>query len=266
MKISAVQLDVTLANRDTNFLKVRAKVKEAMVAEPDVIVLPELWDLGFFPKNALELGDEGGQQAQELLSALAKEYQVNLVGGSIVRREKDKIFNTQYVYNRQGDLVAEYDKVHLFSPSGEHMAFEAGNHLAVYELDGIKMGSIICYDLRFGEWVRMTALSGAQVLFVPAAWPHPRLNHWRLLNQVRAIENQLFVVSVNHAGEAYALNFCGHSQMIDPWGEVIVEAGEEEEIISGEIDFSVINDIRERINVFRDRRVELYEIKEKLEG
>ena len=257
MRVSAVQMTVLLGERDANFLKVRAKVKEAMMAKPDVIVLPELWDLGFFPKNALELGDEDGQQAQELLSALAKEYQVNLVGGSIVRREGERIFNTQYVFNRQGDLVAEYDKVHLFSPAKEHLAFVAGERPAVYELDGVKAGSIICYDVRFAEWVRMTALEGAQVLFVPAAWPHLRLSHWRLLNQVRAIENQFFVVAVNQADQIY----CGHSQMIDPWGEVITEAGCDEEIISGVLDFSVIREIREKINVFRDRRPELYQVR-----
>lgn len=260
MKVAALQLDVALGDRSANFVKVDRKIAEAMEGKPDVIVLPELWDLGFFPKNALELGDIEGEQAQEFLQEQAEKHQVNIVGGSIVCRKGDQIFNTQYVYNRSGEKVSEYNKVHLFSPSGEHLAFEAGDKLAVYELDGIKVGSIICYDLRFGEWVRMNALAGAQVLFAPAAWPHPRLNHWRLLGQVRAIENQFFVVSVNHAGQAYALDFCGHSQMVDPWGEVISEAGDGEEILFGELDFSIIQDIRERINVFRDRRPELYKL------
>lgn len=261
MKISLLQMDVFLGERQKNQEKVLEMASKAMVEKPDVLVLPELWDVGFFPKNVVELGDEGGLEAQKFLSELAAKYQVNIVGGSIVRREGDKIFNSQYVYDRQGNLVATYDKVHLFSPSGEDQAFQKGNRLAVYELDGIKMGSIICYDLRFTEWVRMVALEGAQVLFAPAAWPHPRLNHWRLLGQVRAIENQFFVVAVNHAGQAYQLDFCGHSQMVDPWGEVIAEAGEVEEVVTGEVDFSVIQDIRERINVFRDRRPELYEVK-----
>ena len=260
MKVSGLQMDVVLGDRKKNQEKVRKMVSEAMDKRPDVLVLPELWDLGFFPKNALELGDVGGELAQKFLSELAREHQVNIVGGSIVRREGDQIFNSQYVYDRQGSLVATYDKVHLFSPSGEHEIFQKGDRSADFELDGVKMGSIICYDLRFTEWVRMVALEGAQVLFAPAAWPHPRLNHWRLLGQVRAIENQFFVVAVNHSGEAYQLDFCGHSQMVDPWGEVIVEAGDGEEILTGELDFSVIQDIRERINVFRDRRPELYEV------
>lgn len=261
MKISLLQMDVVLADREANFKKIAAKIEEAMQTEPDVIVLPELWDVGFFPKNVMELGDIDGVLAKGFLESLARKYHVNIVGGSIARKTEDKIFNTQYVFSREGELVCTYDKVHLFSPSGEHEIFTPGENLAVYELDGVKMGSIICYDTRFSEWVRMTALKGIEMLFIPAAWPHPRLNHWRLLCQVRAIENQMFVASVNHAGEANGLEFCGHSQLINPWGEVIAEAGEDEEIVTGEFDLSIIQDIRERINVFRDRRPELYNLK-----
>lgn len=260
MKVSVLQLDVVLGDRQANFEKAEKKITEAMAEKVDVIVLPELWDVGFFPSNVLELGDPQGAMAQEFLSSQAKKYQVNIVGGSIVKEIDGKIFNTLYVFDRQGQMIAEYDKVHSFSPSGEHEVFQPGDHISLFELDGVKMGAVICYDIRFGELVRMVALAGAQVLFAPAAWPHPRLNHWRLLGQVRAIENQFFVVAVNHSGTANALNFCGHSQIVDPWGEVIAEAGEEEEILTGDVDFSVIQDIRERINVFRDRRPDFYKI------
>ena len=92
----------------------------------------------------------------------------------------------------------------------------------------------------------MAALAGAQILFVPAAWPHPRLAHWQILNRARAIENQFFVVAVNSCGTCGDYRFCGHSMIIDPWGEVLV-----------------IKDIRSRINVFRDRRPELYHLEGK---
>jgi len=263
MKISSLQMDVALGERKQNMEKVRSLTEKAMQEQPDVLVLPELWDVGFFPKNVVELSDKDGEIAKKFLSSLAKEHKINIVGGSIVRGDKDAIHNTQYIFDRQGNLIAEYDKVHSFSPSNEHVIFKAGSKSVTYELDGIKMGSIICYDLRFLEWVRVVALAGAQVLFVPAAWPHPRLNHWRLLNQVRAIENQFFVVAVNHVGKANDLEFCGHSLMVNPWGEVIAEAGDKEEILTAELDFAVIKDIRERINVFRDRRPELYDLNKK---
>ena len=107
------------------------------------------------------------------------------------------------------------------------------------------------------------ALAGAKILFVPAAWPHPRLAHWQILNRARAIENQLFVVAVNSCGTCGDYHFCGHSMIIDPWGEVLAEGGDGEVVVTGEIDLSVIDDIRSRINVFRDRRPELYRLEGK---
>ena len=109
----------------------------------------------------------------------------------------------------------------------------------------------------------MAALAGAKILFVPAAWPHPRLAHWQILNRARAIENQLFVVAVNSCGTCGDYHFCGHSMIIDPWGEVLAEGGDGEVVVTGEIDLSVIDDIRSRINVFRDRRPELYQLEGK---
>ena len=105
--------------------------------------------------------------------------------------------------------------------------------------------------------------AGAQILFVRPPRPHPRLAHWQILNRARAIENQFFVVAVNSCGTCGDYRFCGHSMIIDPWGEVLAQGGDGEEIVTGEIDLSVIKDIRSRINVFRDRRPELYHLEGK---
>lgn len=266
MKICAVQMDTLMADRAANQRKAETLIALAAGHGPDVLVLPELWDLGFYPANALELGDEDGKEAQAFLSALAAKHRVNIIGGSIVRLHQGKIWNTSYVFSRQGTLISTYDKTHLFSPSKEHENFEAGETLARYELDGVPVGQVICYDLRFGELVRTLALGGIKVLFAPAAWPIPRLNHWRLLAQARAVENQMFVVAVNTVGTVNNLTFCGHSIMVDPWGEIISEAGGGEQLLLGELDLSVIADIRERINVFRDRRPELYDVQNKSEA
>ena len=122
------------------------------------------------------------------------------------------------------------------------------------------MASIICYDVRFSEWVRMAALAGAKVLFVPAAWPEERLEHWRLLNRARAIENQFFVAAVNSCGTCGRLTFGGHSLLADPQGNVLIEGGSDDAVLTETIDLSVVDDIRSRINVFRDRRPELYHL------
>ncbi|NPV44398.1 MAG: carbon-nitrogen family hydrolase [Firmicutes bacterium] len=260
MKISLLQMDVILGHPSENRQKVEKMFRQTIEDDPDVIVLPETWNTGFFPENVKELADLQGEPSCSLLSELAMEYKVNIIGGSIADNEKGKVYNTNYVFDRNGRMISKYRKIHLFSPSGEHNFFEPGNEISIYEIDGVKAATIICYDLRFAELVRTLALEGIQILFVPAEWPHPRLEHWKTLLKARAVENQMFVVGVNGVGKAKELKFCGNSMIIDPWGEVIACAGEEEGVITGELDLSIIHDIRERINVFRDRRPGIYKI------
>lgn len=258
MRISSIQMDVELGNPKANREKAARLVEEAMVNNPDVIVLPETWNIGFFPENHDELADSEGECTIDLLGRLAEKFGVNIIGGSVVNKMRGRIYNTSYSFDRQGKVIATYNKIHLFSPSHEDKHFEHGKELCTLELDGVKVGVIICYDLRFPELARSLALQGIQILFVPAEWPHPRSHHWRTLAMARAIENQMFVVAVNGVGKAGETQYCGNSLIVDPWGEIIADAGEEEIIITGDIDLSIIKDIRERINVFRDRRPEEY--------
>lgn len=263
MKISLIQFPIVPGDRLANFDQVRRRVQQAARAGSDMAALPELWDLSFYPPDVYDLADEEGRQAQAFLQDLAASCHIQLIGGSIVRRHDGCLYNTTYIVDEEGNRVSSYDKCHLFMPGGEEKVFAPGDHLNTFFLGDIPMASITCYDLRFGEWVRMAALAGAQILFVPAAWPHPRLAHWQILNRARAIENQFFVVAVNSCGTCGDYRFCGHSMIIDPWGEVLAQGGDGEEIVTGEIDLSVIKDIRSRINVFRDRRPELYHLEGK---
>ena len=258
MRISLVQFSIVPGDREANFEQVRRHVQAAAADGADIAVLSELWDVSFYPPDVFEKADEEGAQARAFLQDLAKACNVHIVGGSIARRHEGKLYNTTYIIRRDGTLVSSYDKCHLFTPGKEDKAFTAGKELNVFSLDGVTMASIICYDVRFGEWVRMAALAGAKVLFVPAAWPEVRLEHWRLLNRARAIENQLFVAAVNSCGVCGSLQFGGHSLLADPQGKVLIEGGGVDAVLTETIDLSVVDDIRSRINVFRDRRPELY--------
>lgn len=260
MRVASIQMEIAFGEVERNYDKARRLIAQAAEEGADIVALPELWNTSFYPDNVFELADEDGRRTKEFLSALAKEYGINIFGGSVANRRGQVLYNTTYVVSRQGDIVATYDKVHLFSPGHEDQIFQPGNKPNVFELDGVRMASIICYDLRFCEWVRMAALAGAQMLFVPASWPYPRLTHWQVLNQARAIENQFFVVSINGAGMAGKLQLCGGSRIINPWGEILDEAGDTEKILAAEVDFSMVQDIRSHINVFRDRRPELYHL------
>ena len=260
MKSALLQMNIDLGDADTNRFTAERLIRQAAEQGVDTLVLPETWNLGFFPRERLaELAETPAGESKKLLAELAKEYGVNIVGGSLVTRRGNRIYNRALVIGRDGKEIASYDKIHLFSPSGEQDYFTAGSQACTFELDGIPAGLITCYDLRFAELVRSLALRGIKILFVPAAWPHPRLSHWQILNRARAIENQMYVVCVNGCGVADDLNFCGHSMVIDPLGEILAEAEEAEEVLTAEVDFAQVDVIREGIPVFRDRRPKIYE-------
>ena len=259
MKVSVLQMPVAIGGREENMATLRRMLDAAMKDVPDVVVLPELWDIGFFPRPLEDYVDEGGAQAKELLSTLAKKHNVHIVGGSVAVKDGDYIANRCYVFDRDGTLVADYDKTHLFSPAKEDKFFRKGDHRAVFSLDGVKCGVAVCYDLRFPELFRRYALEDAALIFLPSAWPTARIEHWATLSQARAVENQVFFVAVNGSGTfANKMPLGGRSAIIDPWGVRLAEADEGETILTADLDFSVRDEIKRTIDVFHDRREELY--------
>ena len=257
MRVSCVQLDMKLGDVKANFAHAEAMIREAVNRDhPDTVVLPETWNTGFFPQELAPCADDDGKATKALCSALAKELHINIVAGSVANRRADGYYNTAYVFDRSGNLVAEYDKTHLFTPSGEHNFFRMGSRTCRFTLEGIPCGLIICYDIRFPELIRSLTVQGVDLLFVVSQWPAKRAMHLDTLARARAIENQTFLALCNSAAADTAC--AGHSAIIDPWGEYLAKAGETEEIISANLDFSVIQGIRESINVFRDRRPDLY--------
>jgi omega-amidase len=257
-----LQMDVAFGQPERNRAKVREMVDRLAGGEnkPDVIVLPELWDTAYDLERLDEIADENGEQAKALLSEAARQLNCFVVGGSIAEKIGDQVYNTTYVFDRSGKQIGRYSKVHLFRLMDEDKFLAAGEHAGLYSMDGQPTGSVICYDIRFPEWVRIYALNGAKALFVSAQWPHPRLNHWRQLLIARAIENQMYVVACNRVGDGGKSRFCGHSMVINPWGDIVAEAMQQEEIVMGEIDFALVDEVRGRIPVFADRRPSLYKM------
>ena len=252
-------MDMRLGDPDYNYDHAAELIRQAAAEKPDVIVLPETWNLGFFPKeNLREHCDQDGERSRQVIGALAKELGINIIAGSIANLKSGKIYNTAYVFDRCGNTLASYDKTHLFSPSGEDKYFSKGDHIVTFNLDGVHCGIVICYDIRFAELIRSIALMNIDVLFVVAQWPETRIAHWQVLNKARAIENQIFVCCVNSCAKAGEVKFGGHSAIISPWGEVLLEATGDEQILCGKLDLSILAGIRSSINVYRDRRPELY--------
>lgn len=259
MKISCVQMDMRLGDVEYNFAHAQDLVRLAVDRDgPDVVVLPETWNTGFFPKDLDPCADDDGKAVKALCSALAKELNINIVAGSVANRRADGFYNSAYVFDRSGAVIAEYDKTHLFTPSGEHNFFRMGSRTCRFTLEGIPCGLIICYDIRFPELIRTMTLEGVDLLFVVAQWPAKRAMHLETLSRARAIENQMFLALCNSAASDTACG--GGSVVIDPWGQDLARASTGEEIISAQADFSVIQGIRDSINVFHDRRPELYHV------
>ncbi|MDO5014809.1 MAG: carbon-nitrogen family hydrolase [Clostridia bacterium] len=261
MKIACCQMNMKLADAKHNYGLAEQMLASAMRENPDVVFFPEMWNVGFFPTDNLKnLADNDGRETKLLFSALSRKFNVNIVAGSIADNRQGTVFNTAYVFDRNGEVIYEYDKCHLFSPMGEDKFFTAGKGFDTFVLDGKKCSLIICYDLRFPEITRKLALDGAQLLFVVSQWPEERIEHYLTLLRARAIENQIFVAACNSCGVAGNTKYGGNSVSYDPWGEELYKLDDREDIAFCDCDFEITKKIRENINVFADRRNDIYNL------
>lgn len=259
MRVSCIQMDVKLGQPEENHRLAEQLIRDAAKENPDVILLPELWDVGFFPKDNLkEVSDPDCSRVIAHMSALAKELGINLVAGSVACLRGDKVYNTACVFDRTGNMVAQYDKTHLFSPMGEHHYFTPGDHICRFRLDGHDCGLVICYDIRFPELTRALTVLGLEILFMVSEWPDVRVPHLQVITAARAIENQMYLACCNACGKADQTQYGGSSGIIDPWGNVLARAGAAQEIITADCDFAVTTKIRESMHIFADRRPDLY--------
>ena len=262
MRAAMIQMDMELGNPELNFARAEQLVRQTAHLNPDVITLPETWNVGFFPReNLKELADRDAKRTKEVFSRLAKELNVNIIAGSVANlREDGGIYNTACVFDRRGELAAQYDKVHLFSPTGEHEYFKHGSGPCNFELDGVPCSLVICYDIRFPELIRSEMLAGSKVQFVVAQWPDTRQLHWDTLNRARAIESQSFLCCTNSVGSAGNTKCGGHSAVYGPMGECLVLGGEGEQILMADMDIGAVDGVRDSINVYRDRLPEAYRL------
>ncbi|WP_058304210.1 carbon-nitrogen family hydrolase [Gorillibacterium timonense] len=276
-KVSCIQMTIAFGQPEANYAKAEEMIRLAAAANAcergngnssldretgescaSLFLLPELWTTGYDLPRLSVIADPEGDQTIAFLSSLARTYQTTVIGGSYARLTANGIYNSMPFIDRDGRLLGHYDKLHLFGLMNEPSYLKPGSHKGLFQLDGIVSAGVICYDIRFPEWIRAHVLAGAEVLFVAAEWPDVRLEHWRALLIARAIENQCYVIACNRAGIDPDNRFAGHSLIIDPWGEVIAEAGLDEEVLTAIIDLNRVKEARSRIPVFKDRRPDCY--------
>ena len=259
MQIAAIQMNMAFAAPKQNFEKAVSLVRKAAKRQPDVILLPETWNVGFYPRENLPaLADKNAAETKRTFAALAKELHVNIVAGSVAAGFADGVHNTSLSFDRNGTCVSRYDKTHLFTPMHEDDYFVKGDGISAYAFDGFACGTEICYDIRFPELTRTLTVQGLDFLFLVSQWPDVRLPQLHALLRARAIENQMFVVCCNSCGQAPGSRYGGGSVAFDPLGNELAMAGADEEILYADCDTGIVQGIRESINVFRDRRTEIY--------
>lgn len=256
-RVAAVQMDIALGDRDANRAHALEMTRRALDEGAKLVVTPEMWLTGYALPEFDTLAEDAAGVTVQVFSALAKEYAAHILIG-IPERKDGKFFNAAIVLDPSGQVAAHYRKIHLFGLMAEHWYLAEGERPVTVDILGQPTGLAICYDLRFPELFRGYALSGTRIFLVPAEWPNPRLSHWRTLLVARAIENQSFVIAANRVGRDANNTFFGHSMIVDPWGEILAEGGEAEEIVSVEIDLDAVTEIRSRIPVFQDRRPAAY--------
>jgi len=257
VKIAAIQMDIIHKDPEGNRKLAKRLMQEALVGQPDILVLPETWTTGYSEEvfaTTANYAETAEGPSVTMLRDFAKANGIWIAGGSLVERYNDKLYNTVFLIDRQGDIRGRYRKMHLYSAMDEDKGFSHGTEMPVFDTEFGKLALMTCYDIRFVELSRTYAVGGAQMIIVVSNFPKPKLHHWRLLLQARAIENQLFVVACNRVGKAGPSDYFGHSIIVDPWGEVLTEAGEEETILHAELDPAAVQAVREKIPMYYDRR------------
>lgn len=265
LTIALAQMRVVCHRPEENLAKAEVLIAEAVRRGSDLICFPEMWTTGFDWSYLAEKSREH-EEVIERVAELARRHRIWINGSLPMVTANGRIANTSILFTAEGTRAAVYRKVHLFSLLHEDRHLAAGDSLTVVNTPWGKFGLAICYDLRFPELFRSYALQGVRLVLAPAAFPDPRRDHWQVLTRARAIENQMFLAGVNRVGNEDfgpdgVVRYFGTSLLVDPWGKLVLEAGEtEEELLTARIDLREADELRSRMRVLSDRRPELYEL------
>lgn len=278
VKIALCQMNV-VDNEEKNMEKAIQMIKESKRQGADLAVLPEMFNCPYENEKFIEYAKKlTDSRTLDEISKIAKEENIHVLAGSVPELERNTIKRTELIYNtavffdNNGKILGKHRKMHLFDIDvkgkiyfKESDTLSAGNDFTVIKTDLGTIGIGICYDIRFVELSRIMALNGAEILIFPGAFnltTGPA--HWKLLFRSRALDNQVYAIGVAPALDKDAsYNSFGHSIAVNPWGEVIEELDFSEDLKIVEIDLDEIKRIREEIPVLKNRRTDLYEIKEK---
>ncbi|MFB6086296.1 MAG: carbon-nitrogen family hydrolase [Halodesulfurarchaeum sp.] len=266
MKLGLLQIDVEAGDRSGNLKRAAAAIRDASDRGAQLLVLPELWNVGYFDFDAYQRAAEGLEgPTLSHVSELAREHGVWILAGSIVENleatsaavpAKTGLSNTSVLFDPTGSRQLTYRKHHLFGyESGESDLLIPGERLETATVNGFTVGVTTCYDLRFPVLYRELVDRGVTLVLVPSAWPAPRIEHWTTLTRARALENQLYVSAVNGSGSAGGPGLIGRSRVVDPWGTPVRVVGPEPETAIATVDPNRVTAVRDEFPALEDRRL-----------
>lgn len=255
LRIALLQMDCSEVEAAANRRCVRAAARTARANGAHALALPELWASGYALDEACRRDD--WEQDFALLRELSRDG-FAILGGSLLERDEVGRHSNCALACVDGAERMRYRKLHLFGPLAEVKHLQCGaRRPEIFDFLGVRAAMTICYDLRFAEIYRQLALGGVELIHVPAQWPKPRVHHWRVLLQARAIESQSYVLGVNRVGRFGEIEFTGNSLLIGPWGDTVIDAGDKAGIYYGDIDTDKVVEARTRLPFLNDRRTDL---------
>jgi predicted amidohydrolase len=268
MRLAGVQLAVEGGAVEENVERALDRVRAAADEGADLVVLPELFDVGYFAFDAYGRAAEslaGDRLAR--FAAAADDHDVAVLAGTVVEDlsasaadgldvpAESGLANAAVLFDADGERRLVYRKRHLFGYGSEETdRMVPGERTPVVELGGVTVGVTTCYDLRFPEQFRGMVDAGVECVLVPSAWPYPRVEHWRTLGRARAIENLAYVAAVNGSGRFGDDALCGRSAVYDPWGTALASVGDEPGVATATVDPERVAAVREEFPALRDRR------------
>src|SRR5437764_12643636 len=203
MKVAVAQISCSLGDPEANLSKVRDFSRGAKESGAELIVFPEMTDTGYSMPVIQKHADPWKTGFVAGLQQIANELSTAIISG-VSERDGSSIYNSQVLVDAKGDIVAKYRKTHLYAvaPVEEQTCFASGDSFASFELGELRFGFSICYDLRFPELYRkLVTEKNVDAFVISSAWPFPRGEHWRVLAQARAVENQAYVIASNRVGK-----------------------------------------------------------------
>jgi omega-amidase len=258
MQLVLCQWDVIWRQPDANFQRVRALLDRVDAQPGALVLLPEMFATGFAVREP-EVPTESAHASGRFLRELAIERRSYVLGGLAQPIHGGRAVNVARLVAPDGSLIAEYEKLHPFRYGDEHRLYDPGQATVRFSWQGYWAAPLICYDLRFPEVFRASAQAGVVLFLILANWPTARVDHWITLLRARAIENQAFVVGVNRTGQDPHVSYPGRSLVIDPLGNVVIDAGDADTALPVEIDLAVATRWRTEFPALRDARPDAFQ-------